>query len=226
MLFTSSKGENKLYRKPSITNIVMTSRNTYKPLLSSFKSPSISNNIPKPIISQNIQSRNSILKEEYKPNIHDPGKPKPMRWGEPTWYLFHTLAEKVKEESFPIIKDELLDLCYTICINLPCSICANHAKEYMNSINYHSVKTKSDFILLFFNFHNTVNTRKNYQMFPFELLHEKYGTANTINIIKNFIYHFQEKYNVVKLMSDQMYRKSLSEKIKIWFNTNINHFQV
>ena len=39
-------------------------------------------------------------------------------WGPCTWYLFHTLAEKVKEESFPLIKDSLISLIIRICSNL------------------------------------------------------------------------------------------------------------
>ena len=45
-------------------------------------------------------------------------------WGPCTWYLFHTLAEKVKEESFPLIKESLISLIIRICSNLPCPECA------------------------------------------------------------------------------------------------------
>ena len=43
-----------------------------------------------------------------------------VKWGEPTWYLFHTLAEKINDESFPTIREELLNVFYSICSNLPC----------------------------------------------------------------------------------------------------------
>jgi hypothetical protein len=61
---------------------------------------------------------------------------KKMKWGEPIWNLFHVLAEKVKEETFANIREELLNIIYTICANLPCPDCANHATTYMNNINY------------------------------------------------------------------------------------------
>lgn len=222
MLFTSLKGDNRLYIKMNTPNVLMVNRNAYRPMLQQHTDNNArSQNTPKP----HLYPRN-VIQNEYKPNEYDSSKPKPMKWGEPTWFLFHTLAEKVKEDSFPLIRNELLDVCYTICINLPCSICANHAKEYMNNINYRSIKTKEEFIRLFYNFHNTVNARKNYQQFPYEMLGEKYRASITINIIRNFVYHFQEKYKAIRLMSDQIHRKLLSDNMKTWFNNNIHHFDV
>ena len=31
-------------------------------------------------------------------------------WGPCTWYLFHTLAEKVKNDSFLLVKDGLISI--------------------------------------------------------------------------------------------------------------------
>ncbi len=221
MIFTTNNKKNIVVKPPPTVNNVLLMGTTPSSL------PPATHVRAIPKYGSKMANQTTITKErEYKPNQYDSNNPKPMKWGEPTWFFFHTIAEKVKEESFPIIREELLDLCFAVCINLPCSICANHAKEYMTKVNYLSVKSKEELKNLFYTFHNTVNARKNYQMFPRELLDEKYASANTVNIIRNFVLHFQEKYHIMRLMSDQMQRMRISERLKKWFNENIQHFNV
>ena len=47
-------------------------------------------------------------------------------WGGPTWYLFHTLAHKVDEVQFGVVRAEMLMIIYNIACNLPCPYCADH----------------------------------------------------------------------------------------------------
>jgi len=42
-----------------------------------------------------------------------------LLWGPAIWYLFHTMAEKVKESSFNIIRDDLIRVVRKVCSNLP-----------------------------------------------------------------------------------------------------------
>lgn len=147
-----------------------------------------------------------------------------VKWGEPTWYLFHTLAEKINDESFPTIREELLNVFYSICSNLPCPDCANHAKQYLDNVNFKSLKRKQQLIDLFYHFHNEVNARKGYKMYAYNEL-EKYKRANTHNIIKNFILHFSDKYRSIKLLATDLHRAKLVEYLKRWFNENISKFQ-
>ena len=78
-----------------------------------------------------IQKQNT----QEQPYVEEP-KPKTMLWGEPTWFLFHTLAEKVKPKDFPKIRESFIHIILRICSNLPCPDCANHALQYMNGINF------------------------------------------------------------------------------------------
>ena len=110
------------------------------------------------------------------------------RWGQPTWFMLHTLAEKVKHDSFPAIRKELLNMIYTICNNLPCPICRSHALDYLNSVNYNTIMTKDQLKRILFDFHNSVNLRKNYPLFPMEEVNAKYSTAITDKIIQNFMF--------------------------------------
>ena len=149
---------------------------------------------------------------------------KPMKWGEPTWFLLHTLAQKIKSDKFMIIRSELLDAIYSICTNLPCPDCANHAKSYLDSSNFKLIKSKDDLKRVLFDFHNFVNNRKGYSIFSFEDLNNKYKNAVTINIIHNFIFYFEDKHSSPRMISNDMYRKRISNNLKIWFDKNIQYF--
>tara|TARA_B100000927_G_C16467808_1_gene470378 strand:+ start:807 stop:1385 length:579 start_codon:yes stop_codon:yes gene_type:complete len=149
---------------------------------------------------------------------------KKVKWGEPTWFLFHTLSEKVNDSDFAQLRDELLNVFYAICTNLPCPDCANHAKQYLDNVNFKAIQKKSQLKDLFYHFHNEVNARKGYDKYPYEGL-EKYKTANTSNIIKNFMIHFSDKYRSIKLLASDLHRSKLVEHLKSWFNRNIKKFE-
>lgn len=152
-------------------------------------------------------------------------KVKRMRWGEPTWFAFHTLAEKVKEESFPLIRHELLNIINTICNNLPCPECAKHATAYMNSINFNNIQTKEQLKIMLYNFHNEVNRKKGFPIFEYEDLQPKYSKANLVPILQNFMRHFEDRTGSFKLIADQMARARLCSHIRTWLQNNLFHFQ-
>jgi len=190
---------------------LQTSENTPQPIFK-FK-------IRKPVImfnqSSNIDNIVPIAEEDKKPK---------MLWGAPIWYLFHTLAEKVKIEAFQSIKNELLNNIYSICINLPCPMCSDHSKEYLNKINFNAIRSKDDLKQMLFDFHNDVNKRKFLKLFTKEELDEKYPTANTINIINNFIYHFKDRNHTPKLIASDLQRSRIVIKLNDWFKNNIQYF--
>ena len=126
---------------------------------------------------QQIQTVKEVPQEPEK---------KKMKWGQPVWFFFHTIAEKVKPESFAIIRMELLQLVTSICKNLPCPTCSQHAVTYLANTNINTIQTKDQLIDFFYTFHNDVNKRKGFAQFPRELLQEKYSKANTLNIINHF----------------------------------------
>ncbi len=146
-----------------------------------------------------------------------------MTWGKPTWFLFHTLAEKVIESRFLEIRAGLLDVVYSICLNLPCPKCAEHAKAHLNAINFNKIRTKEDFKMLFFDFHNYVNSKKGYAIYKYEELN-KYETAITKNIIYNFFIEYNAKSRNVKYLADDLHRQRLSSSLKKWFNNHLSYF--
>ena len=151
---------------------------------------------------------------------------KRMVWGPAVWYLFHTLAEKIKNELFSSIRIELLNNIYSISVNLPCPMCATHAKEYLDKINFNHIQTKTELKNMLFHFHNDVNKRKNIPVFPREELDEKYSKAVTMNIINNFMHHFQDKYRSPKLIANDLQRRRIVGILKDWFRRNISNFNM
>jgi len=177
------------------------------------------------LMNINVRQANFVIEStNIVPVPEEPYKNKKMKWGEPTWFLFHSLAQKVKEEQFGIIRSELINTIYVICKNLPCPMCATHATQYMNSINFSTIQTKKEFIDLLWRFHNEVNVRKNIPVFPYEQVEEKYSKANLVNIIQLFMYHFKDKHRSLKLIADDMYRQQIALKMQDWFRQNLQYF--
>lgn len=108
-------------------------------------------------------------------------------WGNSVWLLFHTLAEKLKDEhasELPILFSHIA----TICNNLPCPDCQSHAMTIINRTNKAAVSaSKENLIDFLWNFHNSVNARLTKPIVTKESL-AKYQLANTDKIVKHFIF--------------------------------------
>jgi hypothetical protein len=207
MLFTDLQSQ-----KPYINNIIEKSRNNQ----SIFSISSKTRNVPSTIITQPTIQENT--------NIQTPSTKK-MKWGEPTWFLFHTLAEKVREESFSQIRVELLNTIYSICANLPCPDCAEHASAYMNGINYKAIQTKQQLKQMLYSFHNTINAKKGFSIFPANELDSKYSNMGLIRVIYNFMPYFQDKSKSIRMIANDFHRSRIAEQLKKWFNANIKYFE-
>lgn len=150
---------------------------------------------------------------------------KKIRWGEPFWNLFHMMAEKVKESEFPKIRVELLNLIYTICTNLPCPDCTQHATHYLNGINFNAIHTKEQLKTMLYEFHNAVNARKGYPLFPRDQLDEKYQYSRVVPIMETFLFFYRQKHHSVRLMADDLHRQRMAKNFTEWFQANLHCFQ-
>jgi hypothetical protein len=169
-------------------------------------------------IPQNVQSIQS------SPATSSEEKPKKMKWGEPTWFFLHTMAQKVKPEYFDTIRQGFLSQISSICRNLPCPDCSAHAATYLDRSNFNRIQTKEDLILFLYDFHNTVNAKKGFLLFSKENLHDKYSKANTMNIINYFILHFIDKTKSIRMISNDMFRTRIIRSLKEWLNANLQFF--
>lgn len=152
--------------------------------------------------------------------------PKKMKWGEPTWFFMHTMAQKIKPEYFQQIRQGLLSQINSICRNLPCPDCSAHAAQYLDKSNFNRIQSKDELILFLYDFHNSVNLRKGIPQFPKEELYDKYSKANTVNIIQYFIFHFADKSKSIRMISNDMYRIRITKLLKEWLNSNLQFFEL
>ena len=187
--------------------------------------------VASPVMTFSHNYRNHIIQKQNTPQVLDLPTPtvpkkKPMKWGEPTWFLLHTLAEKIKPEYYADIQPELLNLIYTICCNLPCPDCSKHANQYLNGINFKAITTKESLRIMLHQFHNEVNRRKSFQEFPLEEVAPKYSAANTVNIIHHFMQNFEDKSSNQRMIADNLYRSRIVLQLKAWFNKNIGYFDL
>lgn len=111
------------------------------------------------------------------------------QWGNATWYLFHTLAEKLKPEyDNPTEIKALYSQIKKICYNLPCPDCTQHAIKTLSNVNENVVtNSKSAFIQFLWQFHNKVNKSTGKKELPFDETNNIYSRAVTGLIIRNFI---------------------------------------
>lgn len=150
---------------------------------------------------------------------------KKIKWGEPFWNLFHVLSEKIIDDSqFLFKKTQFLNIVVIICRNLPCPDCAFHATNYLSNIDLNSITTKAQLKQLFYDFHNEVNARKGFEMYPRDQLESKYSKGITINIIQEFMKHFENKHKSIYMMSNDFNRAGVAMELKQWFNNNISFF--
>jgi len=148
-----------------------------------------------------------------------------LRWGPPIWELFHTLAEKIKPEHFTALKSGILNSIYSICANLPCPDCANHATQYLNGINFNVIKTKDDLKNMLFRFHNSVNLRKGAPAFDYAELTPKYSSANTSIIIQKFMDVFAKKSYNIRMIADDFQRNRVIGQLKQWLSNHLQFFE-
>ena len=131
-----------------------------------------------------------------------PGK---LTWGAPIWIFFHTLAAKVKDSDFDKLKDGMFKLIRTVCDNLPCYMCQQHASEYMKRVNFIAIQNKIHLQKMLFIFHNNVNERLNYPQYSYDNINE-YEDKIFIEVANEFMLHFQKRNVNSHLISQEIYR--------------------
>jgi hypothetical protein len=141
-------------------------------------------------------------------------------WGNAVWLLFHTLAEKLKDEHFSELA-VLVSHISQICSNLPCPDCQNHAIQTMNRVNQVAITSSKEALIHFlWQFHNDVNKRTKTLYYPKESLNI-YKTANTQNVVKNFIKIMSATSNNEKTMLHGFHRNLYMKQFINYINQNI-----
>jgi hypothetical protein len=150
---------------------------------------------------------------------------KKKEWGNAVWLLFHTLAEKIKDDNvseLPIIVSHITQ----ICNNLPCPDCQQHASNVMTQVNKSSISSSKDALIDFlWRFHNDVNKRTKTAFFTKESLNV-YKTANTHNVVRNFIRIMSATANNERTMLHGFHRNLYMKQFIDYINKNINKYNI
>ena len=200
MLFTNTKGYKNTYTNNDVRSVDITLLSNIhynKPVYRSSSSPSA-------VISI---SNNNIPVQ------------KSMKWGEPIWFFFHTIAEKLKPDSFNIVKADLLNIIYTICSNLPCPYCTSHATAILKKSNFHQITDLFVLRTFIWQFHNKVNERLKKTTMDYSSHLEKYNKMKLVDVINLFIKIYNENSGVTMMLYN-FHKKQLIQQLRKYFNDN------
>jgi len=145
-------------------------------------------------------------------------------WGPTIWYLVHTLSYKIKPTHFNELKDELLDHFVSLCHNLPCPECVEHAKQELKHLDKSKITNKRELCIYFVNFHNKVNVKNKQKIFTVDEFVSKYKTAVTRNVIANFFIVMTKTDHNVKLMTNSFHRSTAITSLHKWLKINGSKF--
>jgi hypothetical protein len=146
----------------------------------------------------------------------------PEVWGPAVWTLFHTLSEKIHEQSYHTISRQLFYMIIRICRFLPCPECSTDASNFLAKIKFSDIQTKIQLKNFLYLFHNHVNAKKRKRLFNYRNI-DIYSRANIMNVINNFISKYQTKGNM-KLIAESFQRQLIIKDFKNWFVGNIKAF--
>lgn len=173
-----------------------------------------------------INTKNNIYNKKFNQNRLVMKKTEPVvesaqgmgtkaYWGTPTWYLFHSLAERVNEEKYKKHYMIMWNFIKEVCASLPCPYCKAHATNYVNGISILNINTKQKLITTLFNFHNDVNVRTGKMKMGEEIL-KKYKSSNLNKILELFYSRFFVSYIGRRHFDDWIKNKTKESTQKFW----------
>jgi hypothetical protein len=151
-----------------------------------------------------------------------PGNGKSV-WGPPTWRLMHTLAAKIREDNFHLVRDDFIQLINRICDNLPCPECRAHAMQNIRTANLRNINSKSALIDFLYTFHNRVNASTGKPIFRREDL-DIYNKYSTLKVVNAFIETYNRSQYNVRMMADAFHRSEMMKWLTSWLQRNGQHF--
>ena len=148
-----------------------------------------------------------------------------QKWGPITWSLFHTMAEKIKDEKYNTHFPQLWKHFTRICHSLPCPQCSDHATAYVRRYKVTQFSNKKLFKHFIHQFHNEVNNNTNKQLYDIGVL-EIYKSNNLSQVFNDFIveWNYQMNQKNMNLIAHNFIRKQTIKDFHIWFYSNLDVF--
>tara|TARA_X000000368_G_scaffold389359_1_gene351654 strand:- start:1048 stop:1623 length:576 start_codon:yes stop_codon:yes gene_type:complete len=170
-----------------------------------------------------IIRRQNVIKKQVinRPNKITQTKKISQRayWGTPTWFLFHTIAARIKTDYYALNYQYIWGFIKKCCGTLPCPFCRQHAIDYTNNISLSNINTKEKLQNVLFHFHNTANTNSGSKTENISIL-EKYNNANIDKIFKLFEDRFFKAYIGTRMFND--WQKNIFKKDFINLKEKLN----
>jgi hypothetical protein len=148
-----------------------------------------------------------------------------QKWGQATWLFLHSFSCKVKEEHFDSVKNEMIKIFKEICNVLPCPYCQEHARHFIATNDFSKIKTKLDYIIMIWSFHNIVNKRTGKKIYNFDNINI-YNKSFLRNIIIYFENNFMRPINNQRLLMDSLGRSLVIKHVKTFIYTNKDKFNL
>lgn len=134
-------------------------------------------------------------------------------WGNISWILMHSLAQKVTENKFINCKQILIRIIFDICSNLPCPDCREHAIKLLKTSNIHKISNKKQLISFLCEFHNIVNKKLKKPTKRIEEVEKQYSTAKLNMIVSIFFKVYNSVIYNEKMLADSFRRKIFLKKL-------------
>ena len=150
---------------------------------------------------------------------------KQKAWAPLTWFLFHCLAENIKEISFNKQIESVIYHIKNICRCLPCPYCASDATKVLDTFDYSILKTKFDLKLFLFNFHNIINRKLKKKQYEYEIL-ESYKKINFLKCIDDWKKYFKTFEKNYKDFITPKLRIDCVSKFLDYLNKNRDDFNI
>ena len=147
-------------------------------------------------------------------------------WGPTTWIFFHSLAERVNEDSFTKMYPILIKIIKDICGILPCPDCRAHSSSLLQSYrSYDSIITKDDFKNFIFHLHNYVNKHTGKRIENKTILNN-YKNYSFRKATADWYNHFTVNIFDVKLIWENKERNKVRTEVLSILEKNIKHFTI
>lgn len=134
-------------------------------------------------------------------------------WGNISWILMHSLAQKVTENKFLNCKQILIRIIFDICNNLPCPDCREHANKLLKTSNINKISNKKELISFLCEFHNIVNKKLKKPTKNIEEVEKKYSGAKLNMIVITFFKVYNSVIYNEKMLADSFRRKIFLKKL-------------
>ena len=151
-------------------------------------------------------------------------------WGTHIWNFLHILCEKIDDNYYLNNHENVNNIIYLICTNLPCPDCSEHASNTLKNTSFpiNKIKNKDDLTKYIFYFHNEVNKKLNSKQIEFndylENFKSKYKNANIYVALKNYNSAIQSNKSNENLILHRFSMNRNLKRINSYFSENINRF--